>query len=57
MKYRVKVIRKQEWTFTDVEADNDEAARDAADQLALHEPCHDDYAYDTEILSKDEATA
>ena len=55
MKYRVKVIRKREWTL-EVEADNDEAARDTADQLALHEPCHDDYAYDTEILSKDEAT-
>ncbi len=45
--YNVKVIRKQSWDFT-VEAEDAEAAKQAADDMANNEPAHDDWAYDTE---------
>jgi len=44
--YRVRVERKQSWTFT-VEANDTEAAKAEGDRLATEEWAHDDWSYDT----------
>jgi len=44
--YRCIVVRKQKWTF-DVEAADEDEAKEKADMMAWHEEAHDDWAYET----------
>ena len=46
-RYRYTVIRKEQWIFDDIEAETEEDAKRLADDLALLEPPHDGWAYDT----------
>lgn len=45
--YHVRVVRKQSWTYEDIQAQNAEEAKTLADKLATCEAAHDDWAYET----------
>lgn len=49
--FKCRVERHQVWYFTNVEADNENEARDKADQMASETHPNDDFAYETTAQS------